>query len=286
MMIRQTASFCNMGLNLRGWFLRPHEQTDTPVIILIHGLSGIAALDLPEYAAHFVNAGYACFAYDHRNWGESDGEPRSETDPWLQLSDLQEAISFVRNQPWSDAERVGLWGTSYGGGHVLTASALDSRIKCAVSQVPLVSGSRTFDLWVPKDKQEKFIIKLGLERDARNRGEEPKVVPAAREGSDTAKWVESKDTNQLYVNELTTLSFDYLRSYEPEQFAARISDTSLMMIITDNDEQTPSAWQRDVYATISAPKRLVEISGGHYDVYMDKLEKAAEAACGWFCEHL
>ena len=170
---------------------------------------------------------------------------------------------------------------------MITASALDSRVKCAVSQVPLVSGSRTFDLWVPKDKQQKFLVGLGLERDARHRGDQPpKKVPAAREGSDTAKWVARKDVDKRYVNELTTLSFDHLRSYEPQQFAAQIETTPIQMIIANDDTQTPTAWQRETFAAIKAPKQLVEISGGHYDVYLDKLAEAARAATSWYREHL
>ena len=283
----QSVSFTHEGLELRGWFARPHQENNTPLIILIHGLSGITALDLPEYAERFLDAGFACFAYDHRNWGESDGEPRSETDPWKQVADLREAISFVRNQPWVDADRIGLWGTSYAGGHVITVGALDCRVKCIVSQVPMVSGSRTFDLWVPKDRQEKLLRELGLERDARQRGEPlAKKVPAAREGSDTAKWVAKKDRNNLYVNELTTLSFDHLRSYEPRHFAAQIETSPVMMIIANDDTQTPTDWQRETFSTIKAVKQLVEITGGHYDVYLDKLDEAAQAATSWYKQHL
>ena len=285
-MIENLTEFTNDNLTLRGWFLRPHEQDNTPIVILVHGLSGIAALDLADYAQHFVAAGYACFAYDHRNWGESDGEPRSETDPWKQVADMRAAISFVRDQNWVDADRVGIWGTSYGGGHVLSVAAIDPRVKCAVSQVPLISGWDTFNLWVPEQKQENFLLKLASEKDARYRGESAQTVPAAQEGSDTATWIATKDVDKRYVNELTLLSFDYLRSYEPRQFAAKISTTPTMMIITDNDEQTPTAWQREAFADIVAPKRLVEISGGHYDVYMHKLNEAAVAASDWFKLHL
>ena len=285
-MIEQLAEFTNDDLTLRGWFMRPNQETNTPIIVLVHGLSGIAALDLAEYAECFVAAGYACFAYDHRSWGESDGEPRSETDPWKQIADMRAAISFVREQSWVDAERVGIWGTSYGGGHVLTLAATDPRVKCAVSQVPLISGWDTFNLWVPKEKQQNFLLKLALEKDARYRGESAQTVPAAQEGGDTAKWIAAKDVDQRYVNELTLLSFDYLRSYEPRQFAPKITSTPTMMIITDNDTQTPTAWQRDAFTEIVAPKRLVEISGGHYDVYMNKLSEASSAASDWFQLHL
>ncbi len=264
----------------------PRDVDRPALVIMTHGLSGIIALDLDEYASWFVNAGFAVLAYDHRNWGGSDGAPRSESDPWQQVADLREAISYARTRGDLDPDRIGLWGTSYAGGHVLTVAALDRRIKCIVSQVPLISGARTFDAWVPADKREKFLRRIELDRDARRRDEAPSTVPAAVPGSETAEWIAAKDVAGAYVNELTLRSFDLIRSYEPENFVSRISPTPVMMIIATADTQTPTAWQREAFEKIQEPKRLVEITGRHYDVYMDKLDEAAKAALSWYHQHL
>ena len=283
---KSEVEFESDGVILRGWIARPNEEQHLPLIVLIHGLSGIAALDLADYAEQFVAAGFACFAYDHRNWGESDGTPRSESDPWRQVADLRNAISFARSQDWVDSERIGIWGTSYGGGHVLTVAALDKRVKCAVAQVPLISGSRTFDTWVPNASRAEFLQKLAADRDARFRGESPKTVPAAIKGGETAEWIETKDVSNAYVNELTVRSFELLRTYEPVSFVEAISPTPLLMIIASQDTTTPTDWQRDAYGLIGEPKKLVEIDGRHYDVYMDGLDEAANAACQWYGEFL
>lgn len=285
-MKKLSAEFESDGVTLRGWFARPHLEQNTPIIILVHGLSGIAAIDLADYAEKFVAQGFACFAYDHRNWGESDGLPRSETDPWRQVADIREAISFVRSQPWVDTERIAMWGTSYGGGHVLTVSALDTRLKCAVAQVPLTSGSKTFDTWVPKAKQDEFLNKLAADRDARFQGESPRTVPAAAEGGETAEWIACKDTNHAYVNELTIRSFELLRTYEPESFVETITSTPILMVIATNDSTTPTQWQRDVFSKLAEPKKLVEVEGRHYDVYMNGLAEAANAASDWYRKYL
>src|SRR6266481_3122041 len=88
----------------------------------------------------FVKGGLAVLVYDNRCFGASDGEPRQEIDPILQVRDYQHAISFARTLPEVDKERIGIWGTSYTGGHVLIVAAIDKRVKCVVSQVPVVSG--------------------------------------------------------------------------------------------------------------------------------------------------
>ncbi|MFQ6398699.1 hypothetical protein ACLMAJ_35335 [Nocardia sp. KC 131] len=50
-----------------------------------------------------------------------------------------------------DASRIGLWGTSFAGAHVLQIAAADRRVRCVVSQVPMVSGFRNFAALLPAD---------------------------------------------------------------------------------------------------------------------------------------
>ena len=282
----ETIAFDSHGVTLCGWLTRPATDGPHPLVILTHGLSGIIDLDLADYAAHFVAAGFACLAYDHRNWGRSGGWPRSETDPWRQVEDMREAISFARTLPGIDAERIALWGTSYAGGHVLTVAALDRRVRCVVSQVPLISGSRTFETWVPAEKQAGFLDKLGRDRDARRRGEAPATTPAANEGSETAAWIAAKDVDGRYVNAMTLRTFDYLRSYEPGAFVARIAPTPVLLVVADHDTTTPTAWQIEAFGNMGEPKRLCRIDCRHYDVYVDRLDEAATAARDFYAEYL
>ncbi|MBT7757453.1 MAG: alpha/beta fold hydrolase, partial [Rhodospirillaceae bacterium] len=130
------------GEKLAGWLYNPGKTDNVPLIVMSHGFSALMAMGLEDYAAAFAGAGFAVLVYDHRNYGASSGWPRNETDPWQQVEDMRAVISHGRNLSFVDPERIGLWGTSYSGGHALTVSALDSRVKCVVSQVPLVSGSR------------------------------------------------------------------------------------------------------------------------------------------------
>src|SRR5207249_4589109 len=92
------------------------------------------------YAAAIASAGHVVVAYDHGNFGDSDGEPRQELDPWVQVRDYRHAITFTQTLEGVDPTRVGVWGTSYAGGHVLVVAAIDRRVGCVVSQVPTISG--------------------------------------------------------------------------------------------------------------------------------------------------
>ena len=118
-----------------------------------------------------ASAGHVVLAYDHRNFGDSDGEPRQELDPWLQVRDYRHAITFAQTLDGVDPDRVGIWGTSYAGGHVLVVGAIDRRVGCVVAQVPTISG------WQSTLRR---IAATGAARPARRLGcRPPRALPRA-----------------------------------------------------------------------------------------------------------
>jgi alpha-beta hydrolase superfamily lysophospholipase len=82
------------GTTLRGWHYRPDGARPYPTIVLAHGFSAVKEMYLDKYAEAFVKAGLASVVYDNRGFGESDGDPRQEIDPWLQIRDYSDAITF------------------------------------------------------------------------------------------------------------------------------------------------------------------------------------------------
>jgi hypothetical protein len=78
--------------------------------------------------------------HDHRHFGASDGVERGDVDPWQQIADWRRAISFLESRPEVDAAQIGIWGTSYAGGHAIVLGATDRRLKAVVAQVPTISG--------------------------------------------------------------------------------------------------------------------------------------------------
>jgi pimeloyl-ACP methyl ester carboxylesterase len=95
---------------------------------------------LPLYAQRFQAAGYGVLLYDHRNWGQSDGAPRNETNPIQQARDYSDAFDKAASLEEVDETKIVYWGTSMSGGAVLHAAAFDNRIKAVIAQVPFVSG--------------------------------------------------------------------------------------------------------------------------------------------------
>jgi fermentation-respiration switch protein FrsA (DUF1100 family) len=278
--------FAADGVELVGRLWRPAGAGPYPLVVLCHGFSATMAMGLADYARVFVDAGLACLAYDHRNFGASGGEPRFEIDPWRQVADLRDAVSFARCLPGIDPARIGLWGTSYAGGHVIVAAALDRRVACVVSQVPLVEGYATLRAWIGDAHWDAMQQRFAADRDARWRGEPPRCTQPARPGDQTWTWVERIGAQDIYPNRITQRSLELIATCEPAMFVARVAPTPLMMILATGDTQTPYAGQRAAFERAGEPRRLVLIEGGHYDPYTTSFDTAAGAARDWFAEHL
>jgi len=141
--MRRDIEFRSKGTICRGWFYTPdltRAGRGFPAIVMAHGFSAVKEMRLDRFAEAFAEAGLASLVFDYRGLGASDGMPRQDLDPHEQIEDYRNAISYARSLPEVDRDRIGIWGTSYSGGHVLMVAAFDKRVKAVVSQVPLIDG--------------------------------------------------------------------------------------------------------------------------------------------------
>ena len=161
---------------------------------------------LDRYADVFCAAGFACLVYDHRSTGASGGALRGEIDPWQQISDMRDAITYVGSREEVDTERIGLWGTSFAGGHSLVVAATDRRVKCVVSVVPTISGHENTIRVLTSEGYAAFVREVNEERARRQRGEEPQMIPISKEGDESYEWSKVAGAGTTYVNACTLLS--------------------------------------------------------------------------------
>ena len=134
---RVDVSFQAKAIDVRGWLYLPEDRsTLVPCLVMAHGLGGVKAMGLEPYALRFQQAGFAVLVFDYRYQGESGGDPRGLI--WIpyQLEDWAAAVKFARGIPGVDPTRIGLWGTSLSGGHVIVTAAGDGAIACISAQVP------------------------------------------------------------------------------------------------------------------------------------------------------
>lgn len=111
-----------------------------PAIVMGHGIGSTKEMGLYRFAHKFAENGIVVLLIDYRHFGNSNGEPRHYISPSNHVNDFHNGVAYLRdNKQHSnikiDGNRIGLWGTSYAGGHVVTAASQDSSLKCIISQM-------------------------------------------------------------------------------------------------------------------------------------------------------
>jgi len=285
------------GTTLRGWHYVPGDGRDKyPTIIMCHGFSAVKEFYLDRFGERFAENGFASVIFDNRNFGASDGKIRLEVDPWQQVRDIRDAITFAETLPQTRIESLGLWGTSYSGSHAIVVAAMDRRVKCVSVQVPLISGYSNARRLIRADFIAGFQQSLAEDRRARLRGAPPAMVavvaenpsdPAALPTADSyAFCTQANKRAPSWRNEVTLRSIEMFMEYEPGVYLPLVSPTPLQMIVATEDVLTAADQALAGYEKALHPKRLICLKGGHFDAYEKAFEKASSAATEWFAEHL
>src|ERR1700720_2875842 len=119
-MARRDVEFDAEGVTLRGWlYVGDGWAGAAPKVVMAHGFSAVKEMYLDSFAEVFAAAGLNALVFDNRNFGASDGGPRQEIDPVAQVRDYRHAITYATTLDEVDGTRIGVWGSSYSGGHVL-----------------------------------------------------------------------------------------------------------------------------------------------------------------------
>ncbi len=288
--MRTDIAFDAEGTILRGWLYRPEqEKAPFPLVVMTHGWAAVKEMYLDSYAEAFAQAGIATLVYDHRNFGASDGTRGQEIDPWALVRDYRHAITFAATLPDIARKRIGVWGTSYSGGHAIVVSALDKRVSCVVVQAPTISGWRNTLRRFPGDTLVGLRKRFDADREARSQGKTPAMVPVIadfnaadvgiqtsspsniveRIGNDARKWPLTMPQERLegWRNEITLRSVELYSEYEPGVYIERIAPTPFLLISATEDTITPTDEILAAYARAYEPKQIMLVPGGHYDLY-------------------
>lgn len=297
--MRRDIEFKADGVTLRGWLYKPGRgKRPFPTVVMAHGFSGVKEMGLDLYADVFCKAGLSVLVYDNRCLGASDGRPRQDIDPTMQLRDYRSAITFAQSQDECASDRIGVWGTSYTGGTVCAVGALDRRVKAVVSQVPFMVGWRNIQQFTPVGQIAALHQMLDEDRARRVAGKqsmymtmtsldpaEPHLFPGEATYNYIHQYLE-KDPNCTWENRVTLRSLEYMLEYDASPYMARLGAKPLLMIVSAWDTTTPTDIALDCYSMVKGPKKLHVIEADHYAAYTDAFEETSGAARDWFVEHL
>ncbi|KTE18741.1 MULTISPECIES: alpha/beta hydrolase [unclassified Sphingopyxis] len=270
---RIDVDFYVRGVKCAAWLYLPDNFAGGPVpaVVLGHGLGGVRSWRLDNFARAFCAAGYGCLVFDYRGFGDSDGSPRQVVDPEQLLEDWRAAIVYARSRPEFDPDRIVLFGTSFGGGHVTRLGSEDARIAAIIAQCPFLDGVASSRLTDPV----RGLRLLGPAiRDviARRRGAAPVLVDiGGPRGSKSLVLADQADFNAMIpegVQSETQVAARILFSiigYRPGLSTPDISCPALF-ILCEGDRLIP------VKSSLShvrrAPRGDIQVVPyGHFDIY-------------------
>lgn len=275
MATREDVSFRSGADRISAWLYRPEESDPggAPLLVMAHGLGAVRTMRLDAYAERFAAAGYACLVFDYRNFGDSDGAPRQLLDVGMQLADWSAAVDFAHTLAGVDRNRIGLWGTSFGGGHVI-ATAARLPVAAAVAQCPFTDGIASARTIAPLTTARISLLAL---RDlaAARLGNPPVMVAAAGRPGEVALMT-TPDTYPGYLklvpqgqhlrNEVAARIGMKILTYRPGRLAAKVRCPILFCVCDTDSVAPPGPTLR--YAA-KAPRGTVKrYPEGHFDIYV------------------
>lgn len=296
--MREEIQFKSKGKFCSGWLYIPDniaEGDTAPGIVMAHGFAGVKEMGLDGFAKKFTAAGFVTLVFDYRYWGESEGEPRNQIFALEMTEDYRNGITWLSNRPEVDAQRIGVWGTSYSGGLCLYVGTHDKRVKAVVAQVPstLNPASRRAkdpDTW---DRVGEFLNHDRIERYRTESVSYMKVVapegePCVFPDKDAYEWyTEFREFAPNWQNKVTLESLEKLREFDPVSLIHLMSPTALLLIAGENDNLIPIEAVRATYERARKPKSLSILPITHFVPYKDPwLSKVAGLATDWFQKHL
>jgi fermentation-respiration switch protein FrsA (DUF1100 family) len=214
---------------------------------------------------------------------------------WQQIADWRRAISFLESRPEVDTAQIGIWGTSYAGGHAIVLSATDRRLRAVVAQVPTISGFEQGLRRIPPEGIAALEKAFAEDDRGQLRGEplhrqlivsDDPTVPASYRTKEAIDFYLQPTPPGIWENSVTIRSTRAARMYEPGIWVPRVSPTPLLMVVALSDTMTVTDLALAAYERALEPKKLQLISGGHFAPYLDQFPLAAAVATEWFREHL
>jgi len=278
---KEKIQFKSDGLVLAGNLYKPKNFDSSKkyaAIVTGGSLTSVKEQMAGAYAEKLAEKGFITLAFDYRNYGESQGQPRQYENPSFKLKDLESAVTYLLSLPYVYV--AGALGVCTSGGNVAYLSADDKRIKAAVIVAAhLADASILNSLYGSMGKNVDTLRKAGME--ARKHYEltgENTLIPAYSVSDPTASHVGDfldyyRDKNRgggvkEWKNEFAVMSWETWLQFDPVSKAKDIT-IPFMMIHSDRCALPDNA--KKFYNNLKGKKELVWDEADHTDHY-DKPE--------------
>ena len=256
---RLRVEFPSGGETCVGYVYRPPTPSaHGACVVMAHGFGGTQEGSLARNAADFAAAGFTALSFDYRSFGESGGQPRQVIDILAQHADWRAAIAVARDLPGVRPDRLALWGSSLGGGHVLAVAAGDPTVAAVIAQVPFIRFPGKVE---GLNREQRRALSRAAIADwiAGKRGRPPVYVKAVGNPGEVAvmpvedavRNIMAMD-NPTWRNEVSPRALlDMALWYRPGKTARRLA-MPVLLSIAEHDREAPAAFARQLVAR--APK--------------------------------
>lgn len=279
---KEVSFFSGPGLRMAGTVYLPEAAANLNAgVVFCHGFGGVKEGVPVGLSTYLATAGYTVLAFDYRGFGRSEG-PRCLLSPAEQVEDVVHALEFLAQYPGVDPARIGLYGTSFGGGVAAIAATRSRWPKALVLSVAVLSGSqwlRSLTRWYEFEELKQRAY-AALSR---------KAVSGEIELVDRSEIMIPDALSRARYPDKVPMSLEtvyHLLHYEPIQVAADIRVPVLMNGVLD-DTLVPYEQTQAFFDRLTVPRRLNTFAqGNHWAVYDAVLPQVAEATISWFAEHV
>lgn len=292
-------TFYSDSLKIAGYLYTPADWKPgdpvRPGVLVLAGYSGNTQADCTHMMKRLCAEGWFVFGFDYQGFGKSEGK-RNRHRALEQAQNCYDAISYMQGVPGIDPQRIGLYGTSFGGANGVWVTAFDERVKVLVTSVGVMNG----ETWMKSIRRpwEWLEFKKGIVTDAQRRVREgtPKIVfhgDIMLRDPDSARQREMhKEQGHAFQSEERDIeSAEATMRYRPDWVVDKISPRPALFIYAEFDNLVPPEQQLHCFEKCGEPKKLVKLpKAGHYDSYefrnaeMSKITYRETIA--WFRQYL
>lgn len=247
-----------------------------PAILMVGGWGSIQRAMTSSFTHSFVEAGFAVMEFDFPGWGDSGGFPRQGINPWRRTRVADTALAHLKAQPMVAAQRITLWGTSFGGGHVVDLAAQHPEVKGAIVQVPMLDGLAA-TLATPLPRMMKMsalglmdLIKPGAPICIPTLEREGEFGTMDRDGAwEAMELAQAALKDQGYDNRVAARSIYTMPLYRPWR---RLKDVKVPMLMIGATRDTVAPFVSDKVRRVGNPNiEVIEIDANHFDPYFAPL---------------
>jgi len=285
------------GITLVGDLRVPAGAARAPGLVFTGPFTGVRDQVIGLYAERLADDGFVTLAFDHRNFGDSGGQPRRHEDPQGKLADLRAAVSFLRARPEADPERIGAVGICLGGGYALKFAAFDPRVKAFAGIAGAYNSPYAMRTGIGAEGYLQILTSLTRTAEEHDRGGPVQYLPAvAAEGEAAMAGAEpfayygtSRGASAGWQNSVTRASVRELLTMENMTGADFLSPTPGLIVHGVEDAYCSPAGAREAFQRMAEPKQAVWLDAKlHIDLYDTEpyVTQAVAAVTAFLGKHL